>query len=393
VVGLNLALQWSHDKQIEPVCSFPIPPGRIVLDPLRRRALTPFMRASAAFQDRLVPFAGQVFEASGPLLASMDKRFTMLPAEHDIRIAGQPTIAMAVFETAQFTPGDLACARSFPLIIAGSKWNEQVLAAHGISGVKTVHQGIDPALFHPAPAAGLMGGRFCVFSGGKLEFRKGQDIVLAAFARFARRHPEALLVAAWHSPWADYARSFQQSRILDAIPITPDGKVDLAGWVRAAGVSDEQFHDLGAIPNASLPGILREMDVAVFPNRCEGGTNLMAMECMACGVPVVLSANTGHLDLIDEDNCFPLREQAPLPDNRAGFADVPGWGESSISELADALEQAFGDRRDAIRRGRNGAATMTQMTWARTADQIKALILDMEPSVPTGNHRSAGPIQ
>jgi glycosyltransferase involved in cell wall biosynthesis len=48
-----------------------------------------------------------------------------------------------------------------------------------------------------------------------------------------------------------------------------------------------------------MPSVLQEMNVAVFPNRAEGGTNLVAMECMACGLPVILSGNTGHLDLIE----------------------------------------------------------------------------------------------
>ena len=47
-----------------------------------------------------------------------------------------------------------------------------------------------------------------------------------------------------------------------------------------------------------MPDVLRRADVALFPNRCEGGTNLVAMEAAAVGVPVVLSANTGHLDVI-----------------------------------------------------------------------------------------------
>ena len=44
--------------------------------------------------------------------------------------------------------------------------------------------------------------------------------------------------------------------------------------------------------------LLKQADLAVFPNRCEGGTNLVAMEAIACGVPTVLSANSGHLDLL-----------------------------------------------------------------------------------------------
>ena len=35
------------------------------------------------------------------------------------------------------------------------------------------------------------GDRFRVFSGGKLEWRKGQDIVVEAFKRFSNMHPRA----------------------------------------------------------------------------------------------------------------------------------------------------------------------------------------------------------
>ena len=38
--------------------------------------------------------------------------------------------------------------------------------------------------------------------------------------------------------------------------------------------------------NRQLPHLITA-DVAVFASRCEGGTNLMAMETLACGVPTL----------------------------------------------------------------------------------------------------------
>ena len=137
--------------------------------------------------------------------------------------------------------------------------------------------------------------------------------------------------------------------------------------------------DLGAVPNRDMPAILREMDVAVFPNRCEGGTNLVAMECMACGLPVILSRNTGHLDLMRADNCFALEQQTPLDGYGSGLGDVPGWGESSVAELDERLEQVFADRSEARRRGRRAAESMTHLTWGHTADRLRRLILDHRP--------------
>ena len=112
----------------------------------------------------------------------------------------------------------------------------------------------------------------------------------------------------------------------------PEGQVDAKAWAVANGLNPDQVLDLGALPNAELPRLYREMDVGVFPNRCEGGTNLVAMECMGCGVPLVISSNTGHLDLIAADRCIPLRRQVVVPGD-----DHLGWGESDVEEIVEAL--------------------------------------------------------
>ena len=142
--------------------------------------------------------------------------------------------------------------------------------------------------FHPAPKQGLFADRFVVFSGGKLERRKGQDLVVLAFRVFAQRHPEALLVTAWSSPWSQVARTLEKNAAVKPVSYRPDGQVGVLTWVQANGIPRRQVVDLGPVPNAEMARILREVDVALFPNRAEGGTNLVAMECMACGLPTIL---------------------------------------------------------------------------------------------------------
>jgi glycosyltransferase involved in cell wall biosynthesis len=141
------------------------------------------------------------------------------------------------------------------------------------------------------------------------------------------------------------------------------------------GLPADAVFDLGAVPQPKMPAILRDMDAAVFPNRCECGTYLVAMECMACGVPTVLSANTGHLDLTEPDNCYALSRQRPVDPGKASVAGAEGWGESDIEEIVEQLEAIYGNRGEALRRGARGAATLARLTWARQINALKTTIL------------------
>ncbi len=295
------------------------------------------------------------------------------------RFQGAANVGVVFFESTRLGKAALRQARRFDRIVAGSSWNGEVLRSHGLEKVEVVLQGIDPTLFHPtARPVPMFPGRFVVFSGGKLEFRKGQDIVLAAFRAFRRRHPEALLITLWHNLWPQSSDSLKLSPHVDGPPgIGPDGRQKIAAWAAAHGLDQDAFRDLGLISNAGLAAILHQADAAVFPNRCEGGTNLVAMECLACGVPTVLSANTGHRDLIaGGDLCYPLIHQGPV----AGFrGNTEGWGETPVDELVDALEQIHVDRGMAAAKAARGADFMTGLSWRRQIDKLLAALGETGP--------------
>ena len=145
---------------------------------------------------------------------------------------------------------------------------------------------------------------------------------------------------------------------------------EVAPWLMANGIEPEAVLDLGHQPHPVIAQVLREMDVAVFTNRCEGGTNLVAMEAMACGVPTILSANTGHLNLIGRDTCFPLERQRPLSVATSAFRGTTLWGESDPDEVVAMLERAYDDRAEAARRGAVGAQLLAQLPWAAQAEEF-----------------------
>ncbi|TAN60457.1 MAG: glycosyltransferase, partial [Magnetospirillum sp.] len=147
--------------------------------------------------------------------------------------------------------------------------------------------------------------------------------------------------------------------------VHPGGDPDVLGWALANGAPADAIADLGWLSRERTRALLWECDVGLFPNRCEGGTNNVAQEAMACGLPVIVSANTGHLDLIDGDNVFALASQGPVPG--PGRQD---WGESAVDEMVETLERLYADRAEARRRAALGLAFIRRRTWRDFSDIV-----------------------
>lgn len=231
-------------------------------------------------------------------------------------------------------------AEKYRIIVAGSQWNGALLRQSGITNVVVAQQGYDDSVFYPGPGPERWPGRFAVFSGGKLERRKAQDLVLRVFAAFHARHPEALLVTAWHG--FDRQNDF--------------GVTDVPAWVAGFGIPQDAVVDIGFIPNRLLGDVLRSCTAALFPNRCEGGTNLMAMEALGTGLPSILSANTGHLDLTTHVPCWTV-------------------GGDPIRESLACLEEIHADPKAARLRGLEAARAMqANWTWTQRAARVAEVL-------------------
>ncbi len=367
VYGLNLLRHWPRVSGKPAYCAAEIQLDSFRgMDAMRLRTLAPILVHADQMKRHLMEMAGRGDTFNGLVLHSIGNRFSGSAGPGSTHLRGLKTFG-ATFIEDTFLPQAKDLADRFNLVVAGSTWNEELLRANGVTNVTTVIQGIDPSLFHPGPAFGANEDRFAVFSGGKLEHRKGQDLVLLAFRAFAERHPDALLVTAWNSPWHAGALSLNRNQRIAPITLTPENTVSPAAWAAANGIRPEQFIDLGSVPNHFMGQNLREMDVAVFPNRCEGGTNLVAMECMACGVPAIVANNTGQKDLVNTGAVYTLGRQSGVSVPDLG---TDGWGESDVEEIVEALETVYRNRDEARRRGAAGAAAMADWSWANQVDKL-----------------------
>jgi glycosyltransferase involved in cell wall biosynthesis len=375
--GVNLALALAGHPVFSPVAAIRFGSADLVLDPLRAELMREVGALSECLWDALASVPDAEVTIDAPVLIGLGSELHHVASPGKKSLTGNPPIGVIVIEHA--TLSDLARQRAerFALIITGSSWNESVLRANGIVATTTVMQGVDTSLFHPAPRTDRFRDRFVVFSGGQLEYRNGQDLVVKAFTAFRQRHDEALLLTAWHTPWP--SRDDLLALATNTVPSRPaaDGSVDTANWAMGNGVPAEALIALGQVPNIAMPHVIRETDVALFSNRCEGGTNRVAMECMACGIPTILSANTGHLDLLKRDGAALRLDRQGVP-HGAGY-DTRDWGESDVEEIVEKLEVVWRDRETAAITGQRGAEFVASVTWRR---QTELLLRAIEPLLP-----------
>jgi tetratricopeptide (TPR) repeat protein/glycosyltransferase involved in cell wall biosynthesis len=368
VYGLNLATQLAQRGDVTPIV---LACDEASLPPIARHRLRDTLASSRAASQALTD-PSAVVTVDGTMLRAFGNGF--IGAPHTSRIRAERNVGIVFFEDTHFDAEAIDRGRALDAVIAGSSWNSELLRAHGLANIHTVIQGIDPTVFHPAPRTGAFGDRFVVFSGGKLEYRKGQDIVVAAFRRFRETHPEALLITAWHNHWPQLITDLELAGHVSGVPRAVGGKLMVTEWLAANGIPERATIDVGCVPNGMMGQIVREADVALFPNRCEGGTNLVAMECMAAGVPTIVSANTGHLDLTRTGGCFALRSQRNVPRPTRYFTGTDGWGESDVGEIVALLERLHDDRALARERADVGAAAMAKLTWRSQIDALMSVL-------------------
>ncbi|MEG4215804.1 tetratricopeptide repeat protein [Microcoleus sp. Pol14C6] len=375
IYAMNLTLQLRQTPAWEVALLSPPSITSESMNPLHKSLLLPVIEKQKTFQELVAANSDKQISCNFPVLYALGNNLASSGVDNQITSACQ--IGVIFFEDTRITTEAVETAKKYSAIVAGSNWNADVLRSCGLTNVAMVHQGIDPTIFHPAPKSNLFGDRFVIFSGGKLEYRKGQDIVIAAFKRFRAKHPEALLLTTWHNFWPQYMLGIEQTGNVAGLPnINGDGSLGISQWLVANGLPVDSFIDIGLIPNHLTGQILREADCAVFTNRCEGGTNLVAMESMACGIPTILSANTGHLDLIYSHICYPLWSQGQVKPT-APFSGVEGWGESEVAEVIEALEQIYTNREESKRIGLAAANFMLEWTWEKQVKRFLDVILNL----------------
>lgn len=260
-------------------------------------------------------------------------------------------------------------AAQWDFIVAGSSWCEHHLRIGGVRNTATILQGVDGTLFYPGTKKDQHDS-FVVFSGGKFELRKGQDLVIAAMRIFMERHDDVRLSCAWYNQWPFSLATMELSTLIRYRHHDGDCLELLAETLADNGIPLERVLLHPLLDNQQMRQVYHNSDIGLFPNRGEGGNNLVMCEYMACGRPVIASDMTGHADVITAGNALPLSTYRPYH-YRHHAEGV--WFEPSVDEIVSNLEYAYGHRSELRRKGLQAAADMARLTWRGAAEQFHAI--------------------
>ncbi len=286
-----------------------------------------------------------------------------------------PFVTHVFFEFEHLSRSEIGFLAQSDIVTSGSHWASRMLIEHGMSNVATVHQGVELDIFRlcdPSPIRPPeLEGKFLIFSGGKYEYRKGTDLVIAAFAKFRQRHADAVLLINAFNPWPATQSGLSYSPHFHFMPVNvyPD---DLGKLLCANGLSADSFQVLGPSTRHDLANAMSYSDCGLFPIRCEGGTNHFLMEYMGCGRPVIATYTSGLTDILrPNENCIALQSFRNVPANI--FEPEPSrgsWCEPAIDEIVSSLELLYASREMGTKLARQGSIDIQRFDWSLCTDQL-----------------------
>jgi glycosyltransferase involved in cell wall biosynthesis len=147
---------------------------------------------------------------------------------------------------------------------------------------------VDLSLFQPDPGPRPKNRPLTVINTGGLSLRKGTPYLLEAFRIILRSVPNARLL------------------------LTNQVRDDVKGIL--ARYNDLPIEWAPGLPHPELAKRLRSADIFVFPS-IEDGFAVTVAEALACGLPVVLTPNTGSRDFVQpgvNGEIVPIRDPAAV---------------------------------------------------------------------------------
>lgn len=262
-------------------------------------------------------------------------------------------VGYPIFELDTFTAVEKHHLRSQDEVFVCSQWAKEVAAQNGIRA-KVVPLGVDTTVFSPAP---LPKGPTRFFTIGKIEHRKGHDVLCEIFNRAFSSKDDVELYISWNNPF-----------------LRPEEKTF---WENNYFHSDlgEKIHFVGRKETSQeIAAFINSMHCGIFPTRAEGWC-MPALETLACGRHLIITNCTGQTEFVNTENSLliPPGGLEPAIDNVwfFGQGNWYGFGEEQIEYAVDLMRMVHNLVQDGdLQINTDGVSTAQKFSWLNTANKI-----------------------
>ena len=266
--------------------------------------------ANACFR-RVRERGGKTFLDAGN--SHPENYWNILAEEHRRWNIPDPPIARHHYERSKAMMGDVDYVLSPSTFVTRSFLERAFKPAQILKNVYPV----DLSCFKPSEVSREKNRPLTIVSTGALSLRKGTPYLLDAFRLIHQRHPST---------------RFRLTRIVhdNLLPIL-------------ARYQDLPIDWAPALPHPQLADRLRTSDIFVLPS-LEEGLARTALEAMSCGLPVILSPNTGVADYVRpgaNGEIVPIRDAAAIVDAVLKWSDRVLSGEAIPTSAFDRSAFSF----------------------------------------------------
>lgn len=195
-----------------------------------------------------------------------------MPVTMDVRLSN-------IFEKGSTKAADMVCAPSRKIIdICSGRW------LRGLKDVELLEYPIDPAKYEPSTKVWRSGPKQFLFT-GRLERRKGVDVLVQAFDRVARQMPEVELLMVGHDTptFTVDGKTAHFKEYMETLPLAPATKA------RIRFLGRKTLEELIPIYREAYACLIPSASFENFPNSC--------LEALACGKAVVVTDAGGMVEM------------------------------------------------------------------------------------------------
>ncbi len=264
--------------------------------------------------------------------------------------------AMPIFELNRFNEKEKSHLQCPHRLYVNSKWAKTVILEEipSISekSICVIPLGVDTSIFYPSTQPKEKDSPYVFLNIGKLEVRKGHDILTTLFSQAFTSSDNVELWMCNHNPFftqeenEQWNKYFHHHSLGDKIKIIPPLNT-----------------------NVDIANLIRRVDCGIFPSRAEGW-NLEILEMMACGKSIITTNYSGHTEFCNQKNSY-LVKIDELEDAYDGkwFNGQGQWaklGQSQQDEIINFMQYCYKNRPV----NQEGVKTAKEFSWNNAAQKI-----------------------